>query len=60
LQEEVRAGSFSEDLFYRLLGLTNSPTFLCARGSGYSYVSQNILCDQFAKENSLKKITITA
>jgi len=58
LQEEVRAGRFREDLFYRLLGLPINLPPMRDRGQDILLLSKYFI-DQFSKDNGLKKITIT-
>jgi len=58
LQEEVRAGRFREDLFYRLLGLPIHLPPLRERGQDVLLLAKHF-CDQFAKENGLKKFTMS-
>ncbi|MBL7871771.1 MAG: sigma-54-dependent Fis family transcriptional regulator [Cyclobacteriaceae bacterium] len=58
LQEEVRAGRFREDLYYRLLGLPIHLPPMRDRGQDILLLAKYFM-DQFAKDNGLKKITIT-
>lgn len=58
LQEEVRAGRFREDLFYRLLGLPIHLPPMRDRGQDILLLAK-FFVDQFAKDNGLKKIAIT-
>lgn len=59
LQEEVRAGRFREDLYYRLLGLPIHLPALRERGRDILLLARHFL-DQFAKDNDLKKIKLSA
>jgi DNA-binding NtrC family response regulator len=59
LQEEVRAGRFREDLFYRLLGLPIHIPPLRERGKDILLLAKHF-ADQFAKENGLKKLKLSA
>jgi DNA-binding NtrC family response regulator len=58
LQEEVKAGKFREDLYYRLLGLPIQLPALRERGQDVLLIAKHVL-DTFSKENNLKKFKIT-
>ncbi|HYG39266.1 MAG TPA: sigma-54 dependent transcriptional regulator [Cytophagales bacterium] len=58
LAEEVKAGRFREDLYYRLLGLPIFLPPLRERGNDVLLIAKSIL-DKFCKENKMDKITIT-
>lgn len=58
LQEEVKAGKFREDLYYRLLGLPIQLPPLRDRGQDVLLIAKHFL-DTFAKENNLKKFRIS-
>ncbi len=58
LLEEVKAGRFREDLYYRILGLPIAIPPLRERGQDTVLIAKHFL-DQFTKENQLKKIKIT-
>lgn len=59
LQDEVKAGNFREDLFYRLLGLPVQLPPLRDRGNDVILLAKHFL-DQFAIENQFKKFKITS
>ncbi len=58
LAEEVKAGRFREDLYYRLLGLPVHLPPLRERGSDILMIGKHFL-DQFSKENQLSKFRIS-
>jgi DNA-binding NtrC family response regulator len=57
LAEEVKAGRFREDLYYRLLGLPIHLPPLRERGNDVILIAKHFL-DQFAKENQMPKFKI--
>jgi len=57
LAEEVKTGSFREDLYYRLLGLPIQLPPLRERGTDVILIAKHFL-DQFAKENQMHKFKI--
>lgn len=58
LAEEVKAGNFREDLYYRLLGLPIELPPLRQRGNDIIVLAKFFI-DLFAKENKLGKIQLT-
>lgn len=59
LPEEVKAGRFREDLFYRLLGLSIMLPPLRDRGQDIILLAKNFL-DQFVRENQMKSLRLSA
>lgn len=59
LQEEVKAGNFREDLYYRLLGLPIQLPPLRDRGNDVILLAKHFL-DQFASENKFNKFKISS
>jgi DNA-binding NtrC family response regulator len=57
LSEEVKAGRFREDLYYRLLGLPVHLPPLRERGNDIIVLAKHFL-DQFSKDNQLPKFRI--
>lgn len=58
LQEEVKAGRFREDLYYRLLGLPVEMPALRTRGNDILILARHF-CDGFARSNKMKHLDIT-
>ncbi len=58
LSEEVKAGRFREDLYYRLLGLPIHLPPLRERGNDMILIAKHFL-DQFANENGMRKFKIS-
>jgi len=57
LSEEVKAGRFREDLYYRLMGLPVHLPPLRERGNDTILLAKHFL-DQFSKENQLSKFRV--
>lgn len=58
LAEEVKAGKFREDLYYRLLGLPIHLPPLRERGNDVILIAKHFL-DQFTKENQMPRLKIS-
>ncbi len=58
LAEEVKAGKFREDLYYRLLGLPIHLPPLRERGNDVILIGKHFL-DQFTKENQMPRLKIS-
>src|SRR5687767_7560801 len=58
LAEEVKAGKFREDLYYRLLGLPIHLPPLRERGNDVIVIAKHFL-DQFTKDNQMPRFKIT-
>jgi DNA-binding NtrC family response regulator len=58
LAEEVKTGTFREDLYYRLLGLPIHLPPLRERGNDVILIAKHFL-DQFANDNQMRKFKIT-
>jgi DNA-binding NtrC family response regulator len=59
LPNEIRAGRFREDLFYRIMGLPITLPQLRERGNDILLLARHFL-DEFCKNNKMQPITITA
>lgn len=59
LQDEVKAGRFREDLYYRLLGLPIQLPPLRDRGNDIIILAKHFL-EQYAKENQSPKLKLSA
>lgn len=59
LLEEVKRGTFREDLYYRLLGLPIFLPPLRERGNDILVIAKHLL-DTFCKENKMSKMTFSA
>lgn len=58
LAEEVKAGRFREDLYYRLLGLPIQLPALRDRGNDIILIAKHFL-DQFTRENQMPRLKIS-
>ncbi len=59
LPNEIRAGRFREDLFYRIMGLPITLPQLRERGNDILLLARHFL-DEFCKNNKMQPITITS
>lgn len=59
LLEEVRKGTFREDLYYRLLGLPIELPPLRERGNDMFIIARHFI-DEFCEKNDMPKLTISA
>lgn len=59
LPEEVKAGNFREDLFYRIMGLPINLPPLRERGNDILLLARHFL-DDFAKSNKMQALNISA
>lgn len=59
LSEEVRAGRFREDLFYRLMGLPIAIPALRERGNDILLIAKHLI-QEFAKDNKIKAKQLSA
>lgn len=58
LSEEVKKGSFREDLFYRIIGLPIELAPLCERGNDVLILAKYFV-EEFTKENGIKHLHIS-
>jgi DNA-binding NtrC family response regulator len=58
LSEEVKKGSFREDLFYRIIGLPIELAPLCERGNDVLILAKYFV-EEFIKENGIKHLHIS-
>ena len=59
LAEEVKKGTFREDLYYRLIGLPIDIPPLRLRGNDILILARHFV-DEFCKENKMKQLTFSA